>query len=127
MKLKAEAEYVFVCVMHSSSSSDLVPVGPIGPKLSREQYKILQRIVDVSSQVWINCEHQINMYTDPCGEIFAYVGQRMRRFMSHESFKYPCSLFYTLGVEFGNYTSRRDFGHVASILTMFFINLANFL
>ena len=103
------------------------PVSPIGPKLYREQSKILLKILDFSSQVWINCEHQINMYQDPCGEIFAVIGKKVRRWMHHEAFEYPCSLFYTLGVEFANYTSRKDLGHIASIMTMFFINWANFL
>ena len=107
--------------------SDPAPVSPIGPKLSREHFKILLKILDFSSQVWINCEHQINMYKDPCGEIFAVIGQRMRRLMHCESFEYPCSLFYTLGVEFANFTSCKDLGHIASIMTLFFINWANFL
>ena len=111
----------------SNLDSDLDPVSPIGPKLSREQYKIILKILDFSSQVWINCEHQIKMYKDPCGEIFAVIGNRMRRLMHCESFEYPCSLFYTLGVEFANFTSCKDFGHIASIMTMFFINWANFL
>ena len=111
----------------SFSESDPDPVSPIGPKLSGEQYKVILKILDFSSQVWINCEHQINMYKDPCGEIFAVIGQRMRRLMHCESFEYPCSLFYTLGVEFANFTSCKDLGHIASIMTLFFINWANFL
>ena len=104
-----------------------LPVCPIGPKLTKKQSKILAKILDFSSQVWINCEHQINMYEDPCGDIFAAIGERMRKMMHHESFDYPCSFFYTLGVEFGNYTKHMIFGHIASILTIFFINWANFL
>ena len=111
----------------SFSESDPDPVSPIGPKLSGEQYKVILKILDFSSQVWINCEHQINMYKDPCGEIFAVIGQRMRRLMHCESFEYPCSLFYTLGVEFANFNSCKDLGHTASIMTLFFINWANFL
>ena len=113
--------------MNPSSHPDSGPVRPIGPKLSREQSKTLLKILDFSSQVWINCEHQINMYKGPCGELFAVIGNRMRRWLHHESFEYPCSLLYTLGVEFANYTSCKDLGHIASILTIFFINWANFL
>ena len=113
--------------MNSSTSPNTEPVSPIGPKLYREQSKILLKILDFSSQVWINCENQINMYKDPCGELFAVIGKKVRMWMHHETFEYPCSLFYTLGVEFANYTSCKDLGHIASIMTMFFINWANFL
>ena len=102
----------------------MIPVSEVGPRLSEEQFKVMQKVVDFTSQVWINCEHQVNMYLFPCGELFAEIATNLRKLLNSNVMRYPCSLFFTLGLQFGGYINHRDFGDTAAILAILFIKWA---
>ena len=102
----------------------MIPVSEVGPRLSEEQFKVMQKVVDFTSQVWINCEHQVNMYLFPCGELFAEIATNLRKLLNSNVMRYPCSLFFTLGLQFGGYINHRDFGDTAAILAILFMKWA---
>ena len=105
----------------------LIPVSPIGPRLDDTSYKILMKVIDFTSQVWINCEDQVDLYHFPCGRLFANVAIKVREIIDCEEFRFPCSFLFTLGLEFGKFAENKVFGDIASILTLIFIKWGAFI
>ena len=64
------------------------------------------------------------MYLFPCGELFAEIATNLRKLLNSNVMRYPCSLFFTLGLQFGGYINHRDFGDTAAILAILFIKWA---
>ena len=100
-------------------------VEPVGPIISNDQHKVLVKVLDFTSQVWINCREQTNFYVNPCGDLFANVATTVRDNMLVDEFKYPSSLLYTLGMEYGHYSDHENYGNVAAIMSIFFIKLGH--
>ena len=105
----------------------LIPVNPVGQKIDEASYKILLKVIDFTSQVWINCEEQVDMYQFPCGTLFANVARKVREIKNCIEFWFPCSLLFTLGLEFAKYADNNFFGDIASIMTLIFIHWAAFI
>ena len=63
------------------------------------------KILAFASQVWINCEFQVNKYTQPCGTLFAKVAEKLQKSQKSDktAFQKPVSVLYFLGLEFGDY------------------------
>ena len=106
-------------------------INPVGPKFEGDGVKAWWKVLDFTSQVWINCEHQVNMYGNSCGSLFASVGNnfRDRKAISAGSntINQPVSIFYSLALEFGKHIDSEDFGKEAALMAIFFIKWAAFL
>ena len=107
-------------------------INPIGPKFDGDSIGAWLRVLDFTSQVWINCEDQVNMYPgDPCGSLFAGVAGDFKdcKAISRDSntINHPVSIFYSLALEFGKHIDSQEFGNVASLMSILLIKWAEFL
>ena len=107
-------------------------VKPVGPKFDGESIGAWTKVLDYTSQVWINCEDQVNMYAgDPCGSLFAGVagGFKDCKAISRDSntINHPVSIFYSLALEFGKHIDNQECGSVASLMSIILIKWAEFL
>jgi len=104
----------------------------VGPKSDSKSHKSWLKILEFIFQVWINCEHQINKYAQPCGSLFAGVAEKCKKAAlksnSSQNFLfYPSCIFYLLGLEFGNNSDSPQNGRLAAGLSIFFIKWGEFL
>ena len=104
-------------------------ISSVGPKFEGGSARAWLTVLDFTSQVWINCEKQVNMYGSPCGSLFAKVANGLKdsRAISRGSntINHPVSVFYSLSLQFGKYIDNQEFGDVAAIMTIIFIRWAS--
>ena len=100
----------------------------VGPKFEGDSSRSWVTVLDFTSQVWINCEAQVNMLGSPCGSLFASVasGFKDSKTISRciEIINHPASVFYSLALEFGKHVENKQFGREASVMTILFIKWA---
>ena len=103
-------------------------VKAVGPKFEGCSSRSWEAVLDITSQVWINCEDQVNKYGSPCGSLFASVatGFKERKTVGR-GINYPVSIFYSLALEFGKHLHNKQFGREASIMAILFLKWAAFL
>ena len=107
-------------------------VSPVGPEFDGDSVGAWLKVLDFTSQVWINCEDQVNMFAgDPCGSLFAGVanGFKDSKAISRgtNSINHPVSIFYSLALEFGKHIDSQEYGNVASFMSIILIKWAEFL
>ena len=56
------------------------------------------KILEFVSQVWINCEFQVNKYSQPCGTLFATVAQKLQKSLESNTLLEFCT-FLVLNLE----------------------------
>ena len=106
-------------------------INSIGPKFEGDSTRAWLNVLDFTSQVWINCEDQVNMYGNPCGSLFANLANGFKDSQAisrgSNTINHPVSIFYSLALEFGKHIDNQEFGRVAAIMTIFFIKWAEYL
>jgi hypothetical protein len=112
-----------------SSEASLKLVAKVGPSCDPESLKIWFKILEFSSQVWINCEHQINLYSQPCGTLLAGIAEKLQKakVSNRTTFSHPASVLYSLGLEFGRHIDLDRNGRLSAGLTVFFIKWGAYL
>ena len=102
-------------------------VKPVGPRFSEDQMRTVVKVLDFTSQVWINCEDQTNMFHAPCGSIFSKIAVKIRNNLKdHSQFlQYPSSLFYSLGLTFAD-QSRSERDRLCAEMSILFIKWGHF-
>lgn len=105
----------------------MTPVKNVGPLLTHAQHKVFKKVIEFTSQVWINCAKQTNMYDSPCGDMFSKIAKNIQKIMTDNQFKHPSSFFYTLGLEFGSFIDHSIYGEIGAICSIVFINVGIFL
>jgi len=99
-------------------------VAEVGPQCDPETLKTWLKILEFSSQVWINCEHQINLYSQPCGTLLAKIAEQLQKVKVSDitAFSKPATIFYFLGLEFGKWIDLdNNNGRLSAGLAVFFI------
>ena len=107
-------------------------VKPVGPKFDGDCIGAWLKVLDYTSQVWINCEAQVNMFAgDPCGSLFAGVANSFKESQAiskgTNTINHPVSIFYSLALEFGKHIDSKEYGSVASFTSILLIKWAEFL
>ena len=104
-------------------------VSKVGPQCDPKLLETWLKILEFTSQVWINCEHQINLYSQPCGSLLAEIAEKLKKAkVSYKlTFSYPASIFYSLGIEFGRHIDSLDNGKISAGLAVLFIKWGAFL
>eukprot|EP00090_Calanus_glacialis_P010791 TRINITY_DN19263_c0_g1_i1.p1 TRINITY_DN19263_c0_g1~~TRINITY_DN19263_c0_g1_i1.p1 ORF type:complete len:217 (-),score=44.37 TRINITY_DN19263_c0_g1_i1:66-716(-) len=112
-----------------SSEASLKLVAKVGPICDPESLKTWLKILEFSSQVWINCEQQINLYSQPCGTLLAEVAEKLQKakVSNKTTFTHPASVLYSLGLEFGRNIDLDKNGRLSAGLAVFFIKWGAFL
>ena len=102
-------------------------VDEFGPQFSEAQFVTVLKVLDFTSQVWINCEDQVNMFLNPCGQLFSKIASNIRNNLKAKQFQFPCSLLSTLGLQFGHYTSDKSQKKIASILCVLLLKWSEYI
>ena len=102
-------------------------VNEYGPQFSESQFVTVLKVLDFTSQVWINCEDQVNMFQNPCGQLFSKMASNIRINLKAKQFQFPCSLISTLGLQFGHFIRDKSHMKIASILCVLFLKWSQYI
>jgi len=88
-------------------------------------FKVLQFV----SQVWINCECQVNLYSQPCGTLFATIAKKLQKSRDSNitAFQNPIKVLYFLALEFGGYIDSEKYGKISAGIAVLFIKWGSIL
>ena len=91
-----------------------------------------KKVLDFTTQVMINCEHQINRYQNPCGTLLKNLGQKIKEELQETDLKElsPCSVLYYSAIIIynqGGYGQNKHLGtySVRSGIQLFLILIAD--
>eukprot|EP00088_Acartia_fossae_P035868 TRINITY_DN36991_c0_g1_i4.p1 TRINITY_DN36991_c0_g1~~TRINITY_DN36991_c0_g1_i4.p1 ORF type:complete len:219 (+),score=17.30 TRINITY_DN36991_c0_g1_i4:24-659(+) len=86
-----------------------------------------RKVLEFTCQVMINCEHQINKYSSPCGTMLATVAQEIKSQTLNKKLEElsPCTILYSVAVRLSSNKFSSESPTVKSGLSLFLMYLSD--